>query len=78
MKEITAAKKVEVAQLYLLGHPYAEIEGQTGVSHGSIAGIVNEIGNGHLPIPGTPFDRASDVPPSKLGGIKALRFMEHL
>jgi len=61
MKEISRAKKLEVAQCFLLGYTYGEIEGETGVSHGSIANIVREIENGKLTIPGTAFDRANDL-----------------
>lgn len=61
MKEILRTSKVEVAQYYLLGSTYAEIEEYTGVSHGSIANIVQELENGKLRIPGTPFDQINDL-----------------
>lgn len=60
MKEISATKKVAVAQHYLLGCTYREIEQYTGVSHGSIANVVQELENGKLHIPGTPFDQIND------------------
>ena len=44
MKEITRTKRLEVAHYYLLGFTYREIEEETGISHGSIANIVSEIG----------------------------------
>ena len=61
MKEISRAKKLEVAQRYLLGYTYGEIEEETGVSHGSIANIVGEIENGKLIIPGSAFDVVNDL-----------------
>lgn len=61
MKEILRTSKVEVAQHYLLGCTYREIEQYTGVSHGSIANIVQELENGKLHIPGTPFDQVNDL-----------------
>ncbi len=61
MKEIPMSKRLEVAQLFLLGHPYAEIEAKAGVSHGSVAGIVKDIENGNLTIPGTLFDQVDDL-----------------
>jgi predicted nucleic acid-binding Zn-ribbon protein len=61
MKEISRDKRLEVAQYYLLGHTYKEIEAQTGVSHGSITNIVQELENGKLEIPGTPFDQVNDL-----------------
>jgi len=61
MKEISRAKRLEVAHYYLLGHSYKEIEVETGVSHGSIANIVRELENGKLTIPGTPFDQVNDL-----------------
>jgi transposase-like protein len=36
MKEISRAKKLEVAQYYILGYPYNDIENRAGVSHGSV------------------------------------------
>jgi len=60
MKEISRAKKLEVAQYYILGYPYSAIENATGVSHGSIVNIVKELEYGKLTIPGTPFDQVND------------------
>lgn len=48
MKEISRVKRLEVAQCYLLGYTYKEIEEKTGMSRGSIANIVSEIENGIL------------------------------
>jgi uncharacterized protein YerC len=45
MREISRAKRLEVAHYYLLGYSYGEIEAETGVSHGSIANIVRELEN---------------------------------
>jgi len=61
MKEISRAKRLEVAHYYLLGSSYGEIEVETGVSHGSIANIVQELENGKLTIAGTPFDQVNDL-----------------
>ena len=61
MKEISRSKKVEVAQYYLLGCTYAEIEQYSGISHGSIVNIVREFESGKLDIPGTPFDQVNDL-----------------
>ncbi len=61
MKEILRTKKTEVAQYYLLGFTYGEIEAKTGVSHGSIANIVQELEDGKLNTPGTPFDQVNDL-----------------
>ena len=61
MKEIQGAKKLEVAQYYLLGYTYGEIEELTGVSHGSIANIIRDIESGKLVIPGTAFDQVNDL-----------------
>ena len=61
MKEITRTKRLEVAHYYLLGYTYREIEEETGISHGSIANIVSELGDGTLTIPGTSFDQVNDL-----------------
>src|SRR4030043_1890113 len=61
MREIPRAKKLEVAQYYLLGYTYGEIEELTGVSHGSIVNISRDIDNGRLVIPGTAFDQVNDL-----------------
>jgi len=61
MKEISRAKKLEVAQCYLLGRTYREIEGETGVSHGNITNIVGEIENSKLTVPGAAFDQVDDL-----------------
>jgi len=36
MREISRARKLEVAHYYILGHPYSDIENRSGVSHGSV------------------------------------------
>jgi hypothetical protein len=54
-------KKLEVAQRYILGCPYSDIESATGVSHGSIVNIVKELECGKLTIPGTQFDEVNDL-----------------
>jgi DNA repair exonuclease SbcCD ATPase subunit len=61
MKEISRVKKLEVAQYYILGYPYSDIENRSGVSHGSIVNIVKELEYGKLTIPGTSFDQANDL-----------------
>lgn len=61
MKELSRSKKQEVAQYYLLGSSYGDIEIKTGVSHGSIANIIQELENGKLTIPGTQFDQVNDL-----------------
>jgi predicted transcriptional regulator len=61
MKEISRAKRLEIAHYYILGHTYEEIEKETGVSHGTIANIVQELENGELTIPGIPFDQVNDL-----------------
>jgi chromosome segregation ATPase len=61
MKEITRIKKLEVAQYFLLGYSYDDMEGKTGVSHGSIVNIVKELEEGKLEVPGTPFDQINDL-----------------
>jgi len=61
MKEISRAKKLEVAQYYILGYPYSDIENRSGVSHGSVVNIVKELEYGKLTIPGTSFDQANDL-----------------
>ncbi len=61
MKELTSTKRLEVAQYYLLGHSYKEIEDETGVSHGSVVNIVKEIEDGRLTIPGVPSDQVNDL-----------------
>ena len=40
MKELTRTKRLEVAQYYLIGYTYRDIEEETGVSHGSISNII--------------------------------------
>lgn len=60
MKELTSTKRLEVAQYYLLGHTYSDIEARTGVSHGSIVNIVREIESGDLTISGTPSDQVDN------------------
>jgi len=61
MKEIPRTKKLEVAQYYILGYPYNDIENRAGVSHGSIVNIVKELEDGRLTIPGTSFDQVNDL-----------------
>jgi len=61
MKEISRAKKIEVAQYYILGYPYGDIENRAGVSHGSIVNIVKEIEGGKLTVPGVPIDQVNDL-----------------
>ncbi len=61
MKEIPRTKKLEVAQYYLLGYGYKDIEEKTGVSHGTVVNIVKEIETGKLDIPGAPFDQVNDL-----------------
>lgn len=54
-------KKMGVAQYYLRGHPYGEIEEKTGVSHGSVVNIIKELETGKLVIPGLPSDQVNDL-----------------
>jgi len=61
MREISRAKKVEVAEYYILGYPYSDIENRSGVSHGSVVNIVKELEEGKLTIPGTSFDQVNDL-----------------
>jgi chromosome segregation ATPase len=61
MKEISRGKRLEIAHYYILGHTYEEIEEETGISHGTIANIVQELENGELTIPGVPFDQVNDL-----------------
>ncbi len=61
MREISRAKKLEIAQYYILGYPYSDIENRTGVSHGSVANIVKELEDGKLITPGTSFDQVNDL-----------------
>ena len=61
MREISRVKKLEVAQHYILGFPYGEIENATGVSHGSIMNIIKELEFGKLSIPGTSSDQVNDL-----------------
>ncbi|MCJ7575906.1 MAG: hypothetical protein MUO80_04410 [Dehalococcoidia bacterium] len=61
MREISRARKLEVAQYYILGYPYSDIENRTGVSHGSVANIVKGLEDGKLIIPGTSFDQVNDL-----------------
>ena len=44
MRGITATKKLEVAQYYVLGHSYKQIEDEAKVSHGSVGNIVEKKG----------------------------------
>jgi len=61
MREISRAKKLEVAQYYILGYPYRDIENGTGVSHGSVVNIIKELEYGKLTIPGNEFDQVNDL-----------------
>ncbi len=61
MQEIPRTKRLEVAQCFLLGHSYREIEEETGVSHGSVVNVVKELETGGLDIPGTAFDQVKDL-----------------
>ncbi len=61
MQEIPQTKRLEVAQYYLMGLTYGEIEAKTGVSHDSIANIVQDLESGKIDIPGTPFDQVNDL-----------------
>lgn len=61
MKEISRAKRQEVAQYYILGYSYEEIMRETGVSHGSVANIIKEVEDGQLAMPGSPFDQVNDL-----------------
>lgn len=61
MKEISRAKKLEVAQYYILGYLYSDIENRSGVSHGSVVNIVKELECGKLTIPGSSFDQVNDL-----------------
>jgi DNA repair exonuclease SbcCD ATPase subunit len=61
MRELSRTKKLEVAQYYILGYPYSDIEKRTGVSHGSIVNIIKELEDGRLTVPGTTFDQVNDL-----------------
>jgi chromosome segregation ATPase len=61
MREISRPKKLEVAQYYILGYPYSDIENRTEVSHGSVVNIVKELEDSKLAIPGTSFDQVNDL-----------------
>jgi len=61
MKELTRTERLEVAQYYILGHSYKEIEDETKVSHGSIVNIVKEIEGDKLTVPGVPIDQVNDL-----------------
>ena len=61
MKEISRAKKLEVAQYYIIGYPYSDIEDRAGVSHGSVVNIVKELEYCKLTIPCTSFDQVNDL-----------------
>ncbi len=61
MREIPRERKLEVADYYLLGYSYSEIENVTSVSHGSVVNIVKELEDGKLSVPGTPSDQVNDL-----------------
>ena len=61
MKELSRAKRIEVACYYLLGYNYRDTEQETGVSHGSIGNIVAELEAGDLNIDGIITDQVNDL-----------------
>ncbi|MFC1977772.1 hypothetical protein ACFLWS_05865 [Chloroflexota bacterium] len=61
MAEISHSKRLEVAMLYVRANTYTAIVKKTGVSHGSINNIVNELLSGQLAIPGVLSDEVSDL-----------------
>ena len=61
MQQISRAKRQEVVQQYLIGHPYEEIVRITGVSHGTVANVVKEIDSGEWNIAGSAFDQINDL-----------------
>ncbi len=46
MREIPREMKLEVAEYYLLGCPYSEIENVTGISHGIETEVVSGLAEG--------------------------------
>ena len=61
MDKLSSEKKIEVSQLFILNHSYAEIEKKTGVSHGSISTIIKHLLAGQLTIPGVPSEKVSNL-----------------
>ncbi|MDD5510333.1 MAG: hypothetical protein PHI12_05970 [Dehalococcoidales bacterium] len=61
MKSVSRVKRMEVASEYLLGKSYREVEGETGVSHGSIVNIVRELEEGQLNIEGISSEQVEDL-----------------
>lgn len=61
MRELPREKRLEIAHCYLLGQTYGEIEAETGVSHGTVANVVQELVDGKLAIPGTSLDQINDI-----------------
>ena len=61
MKEVPRVKRLAVAQYYLLGNTYDDIEARTGVSHGSIVNIAREIESGDLTLSGISSDQVNDL-----------------
>ena len=61
MREIPRENKLEVADYYIMGYPYSDIEDVTGISHGSIVNIIKELEDGILSMPGTSFDQVNDL-----------------
>jgi len=59
--KLSSEKKIEVSQLFILNHSYAEIEKETGVSHGSISTIIKQLLAGQLIIPGVPSEKVSNL-----------------
>ena len=61
MEQIARTKKLEIALNFLLGFSYRGIEDETGVSHGSVVNVVNQLRTGSLNIPGTTSDQVNDL-----------------
>ena len=61
MEQIPRTKKLETALGFLLGFSYREIEDQTGVSHGSVVNVVNQLKTGRLDVPGVASDQVDDL-----------------
>jgi chromosome segregation ATPase len=59
--KLSSEKKIEVSQLFILNNSYAEITKKTGVSHGSISTIIQQLLAGQLIIPGTPSEEVSNL-----------------
>ncbi len=61
MREIPRENKLEVAEYYILGYSYRDIEEITEVSHGSIVNIVKELEDGRLSLTGASYDQINDL-----------------